>query len=91
MKKPKLSAAQVKALRALAEPGAVAHYEEDRGSFRFGGGKRFSGWLLPACGFAEDSTIRCLFIKGFIFTDGKQATITPAGRAYLAELDKEAP
>jgi len=79
----KLSPAQIRVLKALAEEGAVAYYMRSMGSFQPN-----PYWSLPK-GRANLTTMRLLIqyklLKptydkiGYFDT----ATITPAGKAYL--------
>lgn len=83
----KLSPTQVRVLRALAAPGARAEYCTNR---RWQGQYKGPGWLLPALAFAEINTMRVLVNGGFIQNDhDTTATITRAGREYLASLDHD--
>lgn len=83
----KLSKTQVKVLRALGEPGAVAHYMRYMGRLN-----PISYWSLPK-GRIRLSTMRWLIqyklVKPTYDNLGylDSATITPAGREYLSKLE----
>jgi hypothetical protein len=76
MKKFRLSAAQVRVLRALAEPGVKFEWVEGIG-FCF-------------VSVVNYRTLNALIRSGLIDTR-KQNIFTPAGREYLAALEGETP
>lgn len=84
MRKPKLSPAQVKVLRTLAEPGGKAHFVTGIDSYWF---------LSNHYNRVRFLTMEALISIGLvdlrkdISGEYHSATITPAGLAYLAELE----
>lgn len=82
--KAKLSPAQVKVLRALAEPGGKAHFLSGLDAYWF---------LNNREGQVRFLSMEHLIMEGFINLEKdrwgryKSATITPAGRSYLAEME----
>lgn len=89
--RPKLTAAQIQTLQELAKPGNAAHYMPYMGRFN-----QSAYWYIESTRGKFTRQIEKFISLGYarkhdVTWSGAKATITPAGRAALAELDEQEP